>query len=166
MRSAICPGTFDPITLGHESVVRRAAKIFDTVYVAVLDNIDKKTVFSAEERVSLAKKVFADNENIKVITSNGLLADLAKDLGVCAMVKGVRGVSDFDYEYSLFLINDALAPGLETVFIPAYANQTFISSTAVRDIGSYGGDLAGFISPAIINEVAKKLNPAAGSAEK
>lgn len=166
MRSAICPGTFDPVTLGHESVIRRAARLFDTVYVAVLDNIEKKTVFSAEERVNFAKKVFADNENIKVITSTGLLADLAKDLGVCAMVKGVRGVSDFDYEYSLFLINDALVPGLETVFIPAYGNQTFISSTAVRDIGSYGGNLSGFVSPAIINEVAKKLNPAAGGTEK
>lgn len=157
MKSAICPGTFDPITLGHESVVRRAAKLFDTVYVAVLDNIDKKTVFTTEERVLFAKKVFADDENIKVITSNGLLADLAVDLGVAAMVKGVRDTQDFEYEYNLFLINNALAEGLESVFIPSYAEQTFISSTAVRDIGSYGGDLKKFVNPAIICDVSKKL---------
>ena len=157
MRSAICPGTFDPVTLGHESVVRRAAKLFDTVYVAVLDNIDKKTVFTTEERVRFAKTVFADDENIKVITSNGLLADLAAELGVSALVKGVRGTQDFEYEYNLFLINDALSKGLETIFIPSYAEQTFISSTAVRDIGSYGGDLKKFLNPSIIGEVAKIL---------
>lgn len=157
MKSAICPGTFDPITLGHESVVRRAAKLFDTVYVAVLDNINKKTVFTTKERVLFAKKVFADNDNIKVITSNGLLASLAVNLGVTAMVKGIRDTQDFEYEYNLFLINDALEKGLETIFIPSYAEQTFISSTAVRDIGSYGGDLKKFVNPAIIDDVAKKL---------
>ncbi len=163
MRSAICPGTFDPITLGHESIIRRAAKLFDTVYVAVLDNIDKKTVFSIEERTGFAKKVFADNENIRVVTSNGLLADLAVDLGVSAMVKGVRGTSDFEYEYNLFLINDAVVPGLETVFIPSYADQVFISSTAVRDIGSYGGDLSKFVNPVITEEIAQKLKNRLGN---
>ena len=157
MRSAICPGTFDPITLGHESVVRRAANIFDRVYVAVLENIDKKTIFSAEERIAFAKKVFRDNPNIEVIGSDGMLSDLALKLGVSAIVKGIRDSSDFEYERTLFLINNALAPGLETVFIPSYGDQTFISSTAVRDIGSYGGDLKKFVNAEIIDDISAKL---------
>ena len=157
MKSVLCPGTFDPITLGHEDIIRRATKIFDCVYVSVLENIDKKTVFTTEERIAFAKKIFEDDPKIKVITSRGLLVDIAKELGVCAIVKGVRDSSDFTYEQKLFMINDALMPGIETLIIPSFGDQTFISSTAVRDIGKYGGDLSKFVNAKIIDEVSEKL---------
>ena len=157
MKSVLCPGTFDPITLGHEDIIRRTAKIFDKVYVAVLENIDKKTVFTAEERIALAKKIFEDDPKIEVITAKGLLVDIAKNLGVCAIVKGVRDAADFSYEQKLFLINDSLMPGLETLIIPSFGDQTFISSTAVRDIGKYGGDLSKYVNAKIIDTVSAKL---------
>lgn len=157
MRSVLCPGTFDPITLGHENIIRRAAKLFDCVYVAVLENIDKKTVFTAEERIAFAKKIFEDTPNIKIVTMSGLLVDITKELGVCAILKGVRDASDFSYEQKLFMINDSLLPGIETLMLPSFADQTFISSTAVRDIGKYGGDLSKYVNEKIIDTVSERL---------
>ena len=158
MKSVICPGTFDPITLGHENMIRRAAALFDCVYVAVLDNIDKKTVFTMNERMHFAESVFDDDNRIKVIESKGLLSDVAKQLGVSAILKGARDATDFDYEKELFLINNALVPGLDTVILPAMGDLSFISSTAVRDIGRHGGDISGFVNSRIIDKVKTKLN--------
>jgi len=157
VKSVLCPGTFDPITLGHENIIRRASKLFDCVYVAVLENIDKKTVFTAEERIGFAKKIFEDEPNIKIVTMSGLLVDIAKELGVCAILKGVRDASDFSYEQRLFMINDSLLPGIETLMLPSFGDQTFISSTAVRDIGKYGGDLSKYVNGKIIDTVSKRL---------
>ncbi len=157
MKSVLCPGTFDPITLGHENIIRRAAKLFDCVYVAVLENIDKRTVFSAEERIAFAEEIFKDEPNIKIVKMSGLLVNIAKELGVCAILKGVRDASDFSYEQKLFMINDSLLPGIETLILPSFADQTFISSTAVRDIGKYGGDLSKYVNEKIIDTVSKRL---------
>ena len=157
MKSVLCPGTFDPITLGHENIIRRAAKLFDCVYVAVLENIDKRAVFSAEERIAFAEEIFKDEPNIKIVKMSGLLVNIAKELGVCAILKGVRDASDFSYEQKLFMINDSLLPGIETLILPSFADQTFISSTAVRDIGKYGGDLSKYVNEKIIDTVSKRL---------
>jgi pantetheine-phosphate adenylyltransferase len=157
VKSVLCPGTFDPITLGHENIIRRAAKLFDCVYVAVLENIDKRTVFSAEERIAFAEEIFKDEPNIKIVKMSGLLVNIAKELGVCAILKGVRDASDFSYEQKLFMINDSLLPGIETLILPSFGDQTFISSTAVRDIGKYGGDLSKYVNEKIIDTVSKRL---------
>ncbi len=157
MKSVLCPGTFDPITLGHEDVIRRAAKIFDRVYVSVLENIDKNTVFSTSERIALAKKVFENEKNIAVVPFKGLLVDIAKQLDVCAIVKGARDAYDFSYEQKLFLINDSLLPGIETIILPSFGDRIFISSTAVRDIGKHGGDLSRYVNTKIIDDVSRKL---------
>ena len=154
MRIAICPGSFDPITNGHVDIINRAAKLFDTVYVAVMQNGAKKTIFTGEERRRMAESVFENSENIRVILSDGLLAFLAKDLGACAIVKGVRDINDFVYEHQLALINRSLEKEIETVFLPASGETAFISSTAVRDIALHGGDVGNLIPPQIY-EIAK-----------
>ncbi len=158
MRSVICPGTFDPITLGHENMIRRAAKLFDRVYVAVLENIDKKTVFSMNERMLFAKTVFEDDPSIEIIESKGLLVEIARQLGVSAILKGARDASDFDYEKELFLINNALDHELDTVILPSTGEMSFISSTAVRDVGKHGGNISCFVNSKILEQVKSKLN--------
>jgi len=153
MRICIIPGSYDPITNGHIDIIVRAAELFDTVYVAVMENGVKKTLFTLEERKDMIQTVFENNEKIKVISSGGLLADLAKQLNACALVKGVRDISDFAYENQLAAINRTLNPKLETVLLPANAKYAHISSTAVRDISLHGGDVSDFIP--------KKIEPLA-----
>lgn len=157
MNTAVYPGSFDPCTNGHLDVIKRAAKVFDKVIVAVLSNSVKNPLFSAEERVELIKKAAADIPNIEVISFSGLLVDCMKNCGASVVIKGLRAVSDFEYEFQMALINRKLSPEFETLFIPTSTEYMFLSSSIVKEIASYNGDLTGLVHPDIIPAVKSRF---------
>ena len=143
------PGTFDPITLGHEDLVRRALRLFDRVVVAVAANPGKEPMFSLDERVGLAKTVLADMENVEVTGYSGLTVDFARDNDLQVIVRGLRAVSDFEYEFQLASMNRHLTDEVETAFLTPTEQFTFISSGLVREIATMGGDVTDFVSPKV-----------------
>ncbi|MCK5876703.1 MAG: pantetheine-phosphate adenylyltransferase [Candidatus Marithrix sp.] len=146
---AIYPGTFDPITNGHIDIVKRAAFLFEHVTVAIAANPSKAPTFSLEKRVELANSVLADIDNITVYSFNGLLADFAKQCGVQVIVRGLRAVSDFEYEFQMAGMNRTLIPNIETIFLTPATKYTFISSSLVREIASLGGNINEFVHPQV-----------------
>lgn len=146
---AIYPGTFDPMTLGHEDVVRRATQLFDRVIVAVASGHHKKALFSLEERMSMARQVTAQYAQVEVESFTGLLRDFVVARGGKAMVRGLRAVTDFDYEFQLAGMNRTLMPDVETVFLTPSDKYQFISSTFVREIAMLGGEVDKFVSPGV-----------------
>lgn len=157
MRTAICPGSFDPITLGHLNIIRRSAQIFDKVIVCIMFNSTKtRPMFTIEERVEMVRKVVAKYPNVEVDTFDGLLAEYAKKFDGAVIVKGMRAASDFEYEFQMNLINKKINPSLETMFLTASEKYTFLSSSVVREMASYGADLTDFVPYEIIDEVEKK----------
>ena len=156
-RKALVAGTFDPITSGHEDIIRRAADMFEEVYVAVVLNASKMPFFSAEERVDFCKRVFADNPRIKVVSGDGLISELADSLGCGTIVKGLRNTNDFVYEYELAQIYEGMTPSLETVFIPSKGKYMHVSSTAVKAISKLGGDSSFYVPECIYKDVYDKL---------
>jgi len=158
MTTALYPGSFDPITLGHLNIIRRASKIFDKVVVCVMVNSEKKPMFSIEERMELVRRVTGRLPNVEVATTNDLLAEYAKQYEGAVLVKGLRAVSDFDYELQIALINKKMNPDLETVFLPASEKYTFLSSTAAKEMAAYGADLSEFVPKEIIDDVIEKTN--------
>ena len=157
MNLAICPGSFDPITKGHVDIIRRAAKLFDKVIVLVLTNPKKSPTFSIEERRRLIEKVFADTPNIVVDDDDGLLADYAKKVKATAIVKGLRAMSDFEYEFQMALTNKKLNPELETVFLTSSAENMYLSSSIVRQVASFDGDISAFLPEEILSDVENVL---------
>jgi len=157
MKKAVCPGSFDPITNGHVDIIKRAAELFDEVTVLVVTNPDKKCVFSPEERCTLIEKATENIPGIKVDFFSGLLADYVKDNGICAIVKGIRSSSDFEYEFQMALANRSLAPNAETVFITADPQNMYVSSSLIRQIATFGGDVSDFVPKAIVEEIEKRL---------
>lgn len=146
---AMYPGTFDPITNGHHELVRRGAAIFDRVVVAVAASPHKQPMFSLEERTRLARTVLADIPNVTVDSYEGLTVEYARAHGLGAVVRGLRAVSDFEYEFQLSSMNRHLAADVETVFLCPEAKYTFVSSTLVREISALGGDMTAFVHPAV-----------------
>jgi len=146
---AMYPGTFDPITNGHHELVRRAARVFDHVVVAVAASPHKKTMFSLNERTRMAKEVVADIPNVSVDSYDGLTVDFARGHELLAVVRGLRAVSDFEYEFQLSSMNRSLRPDVETVFLCPEAEYTFISSTLVREVAALGGDVSRFVHPVV-----------------
>jgi pantetheine-phosphate adenylyltransferase len=157
MRRAVCPGSFDPITNGHLDIIKRAAELFDEVTVLVVTNPDKKCVFSPEERCLLIEKAVAGIEGVKVDSFSGLLADYVKQNGISAIVKGIRSSSDFEYEFQMALANRSLAPNAETVFITADPQNMYVSSSLIRQIAGFGGDVSDFVPKNIAPEIEKRL---------
>ena len=147
---ALYPGTFDPITLGHEDIVRRAARMFDQVVVAVASAHHKKTMFTLEERLSLTREALKDCTNVQVKTFDGLVIDFAASLGATTMVRGIRSMTDFDYEFQLAGMNRRLAPKIDTVFLNTLDVYQCISSTLVREVNSLGGDVTQLVSPSVL----------------
>ncbi|MEN8635181.1 pantetheine-phosphate adenylyltransferase [Pseudoalteromonas distincta] len=154
---AIYPGTFDPLTNGHTDLIQRAAKMFDTVLVAVANNPSKKPCFSLEERVELANTILNHLNNVKVIGFSGLLADLARDHNANVLIRGIRAVSDFDYEFQLANMNRRLNPDLESVFLTPAEQNSFISSTLVKEVARHNGDVSEFVNPVIVKALKTKL---------
>ncbi len=150
MNIAVYPGSFDPCTNGHLDIIKRASKIFDKVIVAVLCNSGKNSLFSAEERVEFIKKAASDIPNIEIISFSGLLVDCLKSCNARIVIRGLRAVSDFEYEFQMALTNRKLCPEFETLFIPTSAEYMFLSSSIVKEIASYGGDLEGLVHPDLI----------------
>jgi pantetheine-phosphate adenylyltransferase len=155
-RRAIYPGTFDPITNGHKDLVRRAAGIFDHLVVAVASNPGKTPMFTLEERVGLARRVLADIPNVEVIGYGGLTVDAMRAHNVRIVVRGLRAVSDFEFEFQLANMQRHLARDFETVFLTPQEQFTFISSTLIREIAIYGGDVSEFVDPLVAAELRKK----------
>ena len=154
---AVYPGTFDPITLGHEDVVRRACQLFSTVIVAVAAGHHKKTLFSLHERIDMATQIFKPYPQVTVESSAGLLRDFVVARGGKAMVRGLRAVTDFDYEFQLAGMNRSLMPDVETVFLTPSDKYQFISSTFVREIAMLGGEVDKFVEPMVQQRLMEKV---------
>lgn len=157
MSLALYPGSFDPVTNGHLDIITRAAGIFDRLLVAVMSNLRKAALFSAEERVALLRLVTKDIPNVEIDTSPRLLADYAADRGARVLVKGLRAVSDFELEFQMALLNRKLNPRLDTVFLTTSENNQYLSSSIVKEIGSLGGDISQFVPPEVLGFVEEKL---------
>ena len=154
---AVYPGTFDPITLGHQDLIRRGAGLFDTVIVAVAAAHHKKTMFSLEERLATVREVMQVYSNVQVESFTGLVRDFAVNHGAKAMLRGVRSVTDFDFENQLAGMNRALAPDVETVFLTPDSRYQYISSTLVREIATLKGEVAQFVAPTVHARLLQKL---------
>ena len=155
-RSAVYPGTFDPLTNGHEDLVRRAAGIFQRVVVAIASNSTKTPMFSLEQRIAMAQAVVADLPNVEVMGYSGLTVEFARRNNLQVVVRGLRAVSDFEFEFQLANMSRHLSPEIEHVFLTPKEQFTFISSTLVREIATLGGDVAEFVHPAVAAEMRKK----------
>lgn len=158
MRTAVYPGSFDPITNGHLDIIRRAGKLYDKLIVGVLNNPGKKTpMFSVEERMEMIRSVTEDIPNVEVDSFEGLLVDFAKANGANVIIKGLRTVADFEYEFQMALINQKLNAELETMFLTTQAQNMYLSSSMVKDIASFGGDISSFVPACILEDIQQRL---------
>ena len=157
LKRAVYPGTFDPITNGHEDLIQRAAKLFDEVVVGVAHSQAKRPFFSLDERVELARKVLDRYPNVKVLGFAGLLSEFVKEQRVGVILRGLRAVSDFEYEFQLAGMNRRLAPGVETLFLTPSDTYLFLSATIVREIAVLGGDVSAFVHPLTVQRMREKI---------
>jgi len=155
--TAVCPGSFDPITVGHVDIIRRASMMFKNVVVVVMTNASKNPCFTAEERMDMIRLVTSDIPNVKVDTYGGLLAEYTEKVGARAIVKGLRAMSDFEYEFQMALTNRKLNPKVETMFLTTSAENMYLSSSMVKQIGSMNGDIRDFVPEIIHEEIKKRL---------
>jgi len=161
MIKAVYPGTFDPLTRGHEDLVRRASLLFGSLVLGIADSRAKRTFFTLEERIAMAKEVLADVKNLTVVGFTGLLSDFTRQQNVRVVVRGLRAVSDFEYEFQLAGMNRELYPDMETVFLTPGEQHMFISATLVREIASLGGDVSKFVHPLVRTHLAAKVKAGA-----
>ena len=157
MNIAIVPGSFDPITNGHLDIIKRTSGLFDTVYVSILSNSSKTPLFSIEERINLIERVTKEIPNVKVESFTGLLVDYAREKDAKFIVKGLRAVSDYEYEVQMSLTNKQLAPEIETFFITTNSKYAYLSSSIVKEIAKYGGDITEMVPPEIIQDIKEKI---------
>lgn len=155
---AVCPGSFDPITYGHLDIIKRGAKVFDTVYVVVLNNSSKNPLFSVEERIELIREVTKDIPNVKVDEFSGLLVDYALSVKANAIIRGLRAVSDFEYEMQITSMNRVLNEDIETFFIMTNNQYSFLSSSIVKEVAKYNGYISELVPPIVEKELQKKFN--------
>ena len=156
-RIAVCPGSFDPVTFGHRDIIQRASALFDKVIVLVSVNALKNPSFSAVERVKMIEKVTADLDNVVIDIWDGLLADYVKQVDACAIIKGLRAVTDFEYEFQQALANKILYDGAETVFLTTSSENMYLSSSVVKQIASFGGDISHFVPECILDDIKSRL---------
>lgn len=157
-RIAVCPGSFDPVTLGHLDIITRASKLFDEVIVLISRNAGKMAPsFSSAERMTMIKTVTKNLENVKIDILEGLLADYVQKVGAIAIVKGLRAVSDFEYEFQMALANKKLYSGAETVFLTTTAENMYLSSSVVKQIAYFGGDISHFVPEAILEDIKQRI---------
>ena len=156
MRRAVCPGSFDPVTNGHLDIVSRASKLFDEVVVAVLINKSKQGLFTVDERMDMLREVCAEFPNVKIDAFHGLLVNFCRERDIVAIVKGLRAVSDFDYELQMAQMNSSLAP-VETVFVPTSPTYSFLASSLVKEVAAYGGDVSGLVPEQVLPLLTARL---------
>jgi len=157
IKRAVYPGTFDPITNGHEDLIQRASRLFDEVVVGVAHSQAKRPFFSMDERVSLATEVLAQYKNVSVLGFSGLLSEFVKEQSASVILRGLRAVSDFEYEFQLAGMNRRLAPGVETLFLTPSDKYLFLSATIVREIAVLGGDISAFVHPLTAERMLAKI---------
>ncbi len=157
MKIAIYPGTFDPITYGHIDIVERASTIFDKLYLVIGVNSNKTNMFSPEEKLDMIQNSLKYIENCEVILHNGLTVDIAKQLGASSIIRGVRAVSDFDYEFQIALVNRKLAPEVHTLFMTPHEKYSYLSSSIVRELARYKQDLTSFVPPNVAEKIIHKF---------
>ncbi len=157
--TAICPGSFDPVTYGHLDIITRASKMFKKVIVVVASNSSKHCSFTPEERVQMIKKCIPDLSNVEVVHHEGLLANYAAKIGATAIIKGLRAMSDFEYEFQMALTNKELNPQVETLFLTTSAQNMYLSSSMVKQIASMGGDISRFVPQVIKQDIINRIIP-------
>ena len=158
MARALCPGSFDPPTNGHINVIERAARLFDDVVVGILANPGKEPLFSVEERTALLTDALAHIDNVEIETFSGLLVDFANERNLSVIVKGLRAVSDFEYELQMAQMNAALSPGLDTIFVTTMPSWAFLSSSLVKQVARYGGSVEGLVPPGVSNALKERFS--------
>lgn len=154
---AIYPGSFDPITNGHIDIINRSAKKFDKVVVAILNNKDKNYLFSSQERLDILNEIFVSHVNIEIDSFDGLLVDYAKYIGADVVIRGLRAMTDFEYEMQMSMFNKKLMPELETMFLVTGDEFSFLSSSLVKEVASYGGDIQSFVPKVVVNRLKDKF---------
>ena len=157
MLRAIYPGSFDPVTYGHLDIIKRSCKIVDELIVGVLNNNAKMPLFSAEERVKMLEEVTKDLTNVKIVLFNGLLIDFARQQGADVVIRGLRAITDFEYELQMSQTNHKLEPEVETMFLTTSIEYSFLSSTTVKEVAAFGGDISQFVPSAIIGRIEEKM---------
>ena len=157
MRIAVCPGSFDPVTYGHLDIIRRSALLFDKVVVVVMTNASKAPMFTKEERMDLLRRVTSGLSNVEVDSYGGLLAEYTRTRGADVIVKGLRALSDFEYEFQMALTNRKLYPNAETVFLTTTAEHMYLSSSLVKQVAELGGDISGFVPACIEKDILRKV---------
>jgi pantetheine-phosphate adenylyltransferase len=155
--SAIYPGSFDPITNGHVDIIERGLKVFDRIIVAVLENPKKRPLFTTKERVRMIQDIFASKKDVEVRAFDGLLVDFARDQGTHVVIRGLRAISDFEYEFQMALMNRSLAPDVETFFMMPSVNYSFLSSNLVREVAALGGSVEGLVPGPIARKLRNRL---------
>lgn len=158
MIRAIYPGSFDPVTYGHLDVIKRSSKLVDELIVGVLNNNAKTPLFSVEERVRMLKEVTKDLPNVKVIPFEGLLVDFARKMGAKMVIRGLRAITDFEYELQMSQTNHKMEPEVETVFLTTSLEYSYLSSTTVKEVAAFGGDISQFVPPIVVENIEKKRN--------
>jgi pantetheine-phosphate adenylyltransferase len=157
VRVALYPGSFDPITHGHEDLIRRTLAFADRVVVAVATNVNKQPLFTVGERIAFIREAVGEDPRVEVRAFNGLLVDFAREMGAGVNVRGLRAVSDFEYEVQMALMNRHLLPSLETVFMAPSLDTTYISSSMVREVARFGGDVSGLVHPVVVRALGKRF---------
>jgi pantetheine-phosphate adenylyltransferase len=155
--SALYPGTFDPPTNGHLDLIERGAKLFDHLIVAILNNPMKDPLFTVEERVEMLKESTAALKNVSVATFDGLMVEFARKQGVSAVLRGIRAISDYEYEFQMALMNRRLAPEIETVFLQPAGRYSFVSSRMLKEVFSFGGDVSGLVPPNVLKRLRNRI---------
>ena len=158
MRIAVYPGSFDPVTLGHMDIISRSSKLFDKLIVGVLVNSSKVPLFSAEERVNMIRGVVSEYANVEVRSFDGLLVEFARLCKATAVVRGLRAVTDFEYELQMSQTNHIIAPDIDTIFLTTNLNYAYLSSSVVKKVARYGGDISKFVAPEVRRQVLEKYN--------
>ncbi|MGD0861070.1 MAG: pantetheine-phosphate adenylyltransferase [Terracidiphilus sp.] len=156
--TAIYPGTFDPPTNGHVDLIQRGAKLFDHLTVAILNNREKNPLFTVEERVEMLKEVTGTLSNVSIATFEGLMVEFARRQGASAVLRGIRAISDYEYEFQMALMNRRLAPEIETVFLQPAGRYSFVSSRMLKEVFSFGGDVTGLVPPNVLKRLRGRIN--------
>ena len=157
MKNAIYPGSFDPVTLGHIDVIERASKLFDHLIIGVLNNSSKTPLFSVEERVNMLREVTKEFPNVEVQSFDGLTVEFAKNCGARAVVRGLRAITDFEYELQIAQLNHVISPDIDTVFLTTNLKYAYLSSSSVKEVAAYGGDISHFVTPYVEEQVHNKV---------